>query len=169
MSWFREWLRGDEQPAGPARAVPRGAAAPRPPAAPPAGDVEEGYPGDTWGLPESGPDSVAVLPLRGAQFALDLLIAGAVGALFAFPVPPSLSLGVWLVLVYLPVAVVGRTPGMALLGMRVARVDGAPTVGLGWAAARTVSLFFVVPAFVVDRDTRGLHDRISRTVVLRTR
>ena len=181
MAWFREWLRDEEQAAGPARRPPAepapgradasGGRGPRPGGSRGAGPAEAAspYPGESYGLPEHGPDSVAVLPLRGLQFVLDLLLAGAVGAVFAFPVPPSLSLAVWVLLVLVPVAVVGRTPAMALLGMRVARMDGAATVGFGWAAARTVSLFFVLPAFVVDADARGLQDRISRTIVLRTR
>jgi len=57
---------------------------------------------------------------------------------------------------------------MVLTGLRAVRVDGADRVGL-WALARTVSLFFIVPALIMDRDGRGLHDRVSRTVVIRTR
>ena len=67
-----------------------------------------------------------------------------------------------------PVAVLGQTPAMVLTGLRAVRVDGARHVG-AWALARTFSLFFVVPALIMDRDGRGLHDRVSRTVVVRTR
>ena len=67
-----------------------------------------------------------------------------------------------------PVAIIGQSTAMVLTGLRVVRVDGAARVG-GWAIARTVSLFFIVPALIMDRDGRGLHDRVSRTVVIRTR
>ncbi|WP_018335764.1 RDD family protein [Actinomycetospora chiangmaiensis] len=131
-------------------------------------DPDDGYPGKDLGLPESGPGAVASPPLRLGQFVLDLLVGGLVAAAISFPAPATLSLVVWAVLVTLPVAVIGQTPAMVLTGMRVLRVDGAPRVGL-WALARTVSLFFVVPAAIMDRDGRGLHDRVSRTVVIRTR
>jgi len=169
VTWFREWLQG-----GPVGTAPATAPDARPDAHPAAGpaagaEAEDGYPGQDFGLPVAGPDSVATLPLRGGQFLLDLVIAGVVAALVAFPAPPNLSLAVWAALVWLPVAVVGRTPAMALMGMRVARVDGAASIGPFWALARTVSLFFIVPAFIVDRDARGLQDRVSRTIVLRSR
>ena len=35
--------------------------------------------------------------------------------------------------------------------------------------ASTASVFFIVPALIMDRDSRGIHDRASRTVVIRTR
>lgn len=133
-----------------------------------AGPDAEAYPGQDLGLPEQGPGSVAGPLLRGGQFLLDLLVGGLVASAISFPAPAYLSLAVWAVLVTLPVAVIGQTPAMVLTGLRVVRVDGAPRVGV-WALARTVSLFFVVPALIMDRDARGLHDRVSRTVVVRTR
>lgn len=105
---------------------------------------------------------------RLGQFLLDLLVGGLVASAISFPAPTYLSLAVWAVLVTLPVAIIGQTPAMVLTGLRVLRVDGAARVG-GWALARTVSLFFVFPALIMDRDGRGLHDRVSRTVVVRTR
>jgi uncharacterized RDD family membrane protein YckC len=129
---------------------------------------DEGYPGRDLGLPEEGPGSVAAPLPRGGQFLLDLLIGGLVASAISFPAPAYLSLAVWAVLVTVPMAVLGQTPAMVLTGLRAVRVDGAGRVGV-WALARTVSLFFVVPALVMDRDGRGLHDRVSRTVVVRTR
>ena len=130
-------------------------------------DAEE-YPGRDLGLPEEGPGSVAPPLPRGGQFLLDLLVGGVVASAISFPAPAYLSLAVWAVLVTVPVAVLGQTPAMVLTGLRAVRVDGADRVGL-WALARTVSLFFIVPALIMDRDGRGLHDRVSRTVVIRTR
>jgi uncharacterized RDD family membrane protein YckC len=129
---------------------------------------DEGYPGRDLGLPEEGPGSVAAPLPRGGQFLLDLLIGGLVASAISFPAPAYLSLAVWAVLVTVPMAVLGQTPAMVLTGLRAVRVDSAGRVGV-WALARTVSLFFVVPALVMDRDGRGLHDRVSRTVVVRTR
>ena len=128
----------------------------------------EGYPGRDLGLPQEGPGSVAAALPRTGQFLLDLLVGGLVASAISFPAPAYLSLAVWAVLVTLPVAILGQTPAMVLTGLRAVRVDGAPRVG-GWALARTLSLFFLVPALIMDRDGRGLHDRVSRTVVVRTR
>lgn len=183
MTWFREWLAGGgdahrtaqdaERPAaGPARPAPRASrddSAAKSPADSPA---DEGYPGDRLGLPESGPGSVATLPRRAAQFTLDALLAGLLALLFTFPAPPqNWSLLTWAVIMVVPVAVIGATPAMVLLGLRVVRLDrpGSPGVGLLWTLVRTASVFFVLPALILDRDSRGVQDRASRTVVVTTR
>ncbi len=146
---------------------PRTAARAGSPSGRPATDAE-GYPGRDLGLPEDGPGSVAAPLPRAGQFLLDLLVGGLVASAISFPAPAYLSLAVWAVLVTLPVALIGQTPAMVLTGMRAVRVDGASRVGV-WSLARTVSLFFLVPALIMDKDGRGLHDRVSRTVVVRTR
>jgi hypothetical protein len=133
---------------------------------------DDGYPGERLGLSESGPGSVATLPRRAAQFLLDAVLAGLVAALFTFPaLPQNWSLLSWAVLVVVPLAVLGMTPAMVMLGLRVVRLDrpDAAGVGLLWALVRTASVFFVIPALIVDRDVRGIHDRASRTIVVRTR
>ena len=150
---------GPNEPRTPARPGTRSGAG---------GPDDGGYPGRDLGLPEDGPGSVAAPGPRAGQFLLDLLVGGLVASAISFPAPAYLSLAVWAVLVTLPVALLGQTPAMVLTGLRAVRVDGAPRVG-GWALARTVSLFFIVPALIMDSDGRGLHDRVSRTVVVRTR
>ncbi|MDD7942778.1 hypothetical protein PHK61_30625 [Actinomycetospora lutea] len=173
MAWFREWLEGSggdgraptEPPA--ARETTRETTRETAP-----GALEEGYPGERFGLPEQGPGSVATLGRRGAQFLLDAVLAGVLAALFTYPaLPQNWSLLTWAVLMVVPVAVVGATPAMVLLGMRVVRLDRPerPGVGLLWTLVRTASLFFVIPALIVDRDSRGVQDRASRTVVVKSR
>jgi uncharacterized RDD family membrane protein YckC len=64
----------------------------------------------------------------------------------------------------------GQTLGMHLFGIRVVRVDGKPSRGRvrpGTAAVRTALLFALIPAVVVDKDGRGLHDRLTGTAVVR--
>lgn len=146
------------------------------PASPPSGPGEapdaDGYPGERFGLPETGPGSVATLVRRGGQFLLDSLLAGVVALVFTYPAPPqNWSLLTWAILMVVPVAVIGATPAMALLGMRVVRLDRPESAGVGllWTLVRTASVFFIVPALIMDRDSRGIHDRASRTVVIRTR
>jgi uncharacterized RDD family membrane protein YckC len=66
-------------------------------------------------------------------------------------------------------ALAGRTPGMALLGLRVVAVR-AP--GLSWTAAaiRAVVLaYFPLGAawVLVDRRRQAVHDKLARTAVIR--
>ena len=141
-------------------------------------------PGVRLGLPESGPGSVAAFGVRAAAFAVDAVLSGLVARLF-FPArdldTPDASVGlaplVVLAVVYVVgLALVGQTPGMKLLRLRVQRVGGgllqsAPSasgaLGLLPAALRTALLMLLVPAVVSDRDGRGLHDRASGAVVVR--
>ena len=61
----------------------------------------------------------------------------------------------------------GRTLGMNLFGLRVARTDGDVRVDPVRAVIRTVLLAVLIPALIWDRDRRGLHDRFTDTVVVR--
>ena len=69
--------------------------------------------------------------------------------------------------IWLLTALTGYTLGKRVLGIRVARIDGKP-VGFGMGLLRTLLLLVVVPALVLDKDLRGLHDRAARTVVIRS-
>ncbi|WP_028932784.1 RDD family protein [Pseudonocardia spinosispora] len=128
------------------------------------------YPGQRLELPEEGPDSVAGFGRRTLGFVVDILLSGGLAALFTLPEPPgNWSLLVWALLTVVPTAAFGVTPGMALLGMRVARLGDATFVGVPRALLRTALLFFVLPALITNADGRGLHDRATATVVIRTR
>jgi uncharacterized RDD family membrane protein YckC len=64
----------------------------------------------------------------------------------------------------------GRTPGMALVGVRVVTTRGLP---VSWPAAvvRAVVLAYlplVALWMLVDRRHQGLHDKLARTAVIRT-
>lgn len=151
--WTRSWLPG---------APDRGAGSQ-------SGTVGQ-YPGQRLGLPAQGPGAVAGLGRRLLAFVLDLLLSTALAALFTLPRPPgNWSLLVWAVLTVLPTAVVGVTPGMAVLGLRVVRLETGRPVGVLRALLRTVLLFFVLPAVVLNTDRRGLHDLVANSVVLRAR
>jgi uncharacterized RDD family membrane protein YckC len=63
----------------------------------------------------------------------------------------------------------GRTPGMAVLGVRVVRSDGLP---VHWFAALVRALllaYFPIGALwlIVDRRRQGLPDKIAMTTVVR--
>ncbi|WP_410538836.1 RDD family protein [Streptomyces sp. KL2] len=129
-----------------------------------------GYRGERLGLPQDGPGSIAPLGRRfGAIFvdwglcmliAYGLLTGGDLG-----------SAGNWALLVFavlgvLTVGTVGSTPGKRLLGLRVVSVGGG-RLTLPRAVVRTALLALAVPALVWDRDSRGLHDRLSGAVQVR--
>ena len=131
-------------------------------------------PGVRLGLPADGPGSVSSSGRRAIAFAFDAIASGLVARLLD-PVDAAgaldLSVGLLpvtvLAVVYLVgLLLVGRTPGMRLLGLRVTRLDG-PGVGFVPAALRTALLLLLVPAVITDRDGRGLHDRAAGTVVVR--
>jgi uncharacterized RDD family membrane protein YckC len=83
-------------------------------------------------------------------------------AVVAFPAVLALyNAGFW--------ALVGRTPGMALFGVRVVPGRGGP---LRWPAALVRALVFAVFPIgalgsVVDRRHQAVHDKLARTVVVR--
>ena len=129
-----------------------------------------GYRGEQLGLPESGPGSIARPGRRLAALAVDwglcLLIAyglitdgygQATGnwALLVFFVETTIGLGT-----------LGFTPGKRLFGLRVLALDTG-TVNPLRALLRTVLLCVALPALIWDRDGRGLHDRVARTVEVR--
>lgn len=73
----------------------------------------------------------------------------------------------FLVLVALMLAVSGRTFGMRLLHLQLVRLEGGI---IGWRVVpRTLLTALVIPVLLTDRDSRSVHDRLMRTVVVRTR
>ncbi len=129
----------------------------------------EGYPGDSFGLPESGPGSLAGNGRRFGALTVDWLLAMGLGALIRFDQPsPSVTMAIWMAIGIVAVALVGRTPGQYLFGLEVCGIE-RPGVGFGRAIIRSVLLAFVIPALFTNRDGRGLQDRASGTGVLRAR
>jgi uncharacterized RDD family membrane protein YckC len=61
----------------------------------------------------------------------------------------------------------GATIGQRLLTIEVRRDDGRP-VGVR-AIVRTALLLLVIPVVIVDREGRGMHDRLAGTRLVRTR
>ncbi|MGW5449679.1 RDD family protein [Streptomyces sp. DASNCL29] len=132
--------------------------------------VDFGYRGQGLGLPERGPGSIAPLGRRfGALFidwGLCLLVSYALLSGRNAQVAGNWALLVFLVLSLVTVGTVGATPGKLLLRLRVVG-EGGVRLSLPRAVLRSVLLVVVIPAVVWDRDTRGLHDRLSRAVQIR--
>jgi uncharacterized RDD family membrane protein YckC len=132
-------------------------------------DESDGHPGKRFGLPETGVGSVSSTGRRVGGFLLDLLVAFLIALLFTRPeLPQNLSLLVWAIMTVVFVGVIGSTPGHAIVGIRVARVDAHALVGL-WAIPRAALTFVLIPTLIVDADGRGLHDRLCRTIVITSR
>ncbi|MEU0578935.1 RDD family protein [Streptomyces griseoincarnatus] len=129
-----------------------------------------GYRGEQLGLPEQGPGSIARPGRRIGALAVDwglcLLIAYGLFTDGYDARTGNWALLVFLVLSMLTVGTVGFTPGKRLFGLRVVAADSGrvqPLRGL----LRSVLLCLAIPALVWDRDGRGLHDRLARTVEVR--
>jgi uncharacterized RDD family membrane protein YckC len=131
---------------------------------------DPGYPGDRLGLPERGPGSVARFAPR--LLALDwvacviLVLSFGLDPLYGPPRDSLVALAVLVVEHTILVGLLGNSLGHRLVGIRVARLDGAP-IGLPRGLARAVLLVLVIPPLVMDRDARGLHDFAAGTAVLR--
>jgi uncharacterized RDD family membrane protein YckC len=132
--------------------------------------VDFGYRGQRLGLPEEGPGSIAPLARRvGAIFvdwgmcaliAYGLIAGGELAAANTWTLP------VFVVMVAVTVGTLGMTPGKRLFRLRVVGMDGA-RLTFPRAVLRTFLLGLAIPALVWDRDTRGLHDRLSGAVQIR--
>lgn len=133
------------------------------------------WPGRRHGLPPEGPGAVATTGSRFAALVVDIVIGALLGALVNGYVDDPTSLqrtlttnGPFAVQVIVLQSLTGQSLGMRLIGIRVARLaepEKAP--GFLPVAVRTALLFLVLPAVLLDRDGRGLHDKAGGTVVLR--
>jgi uncharacterized RDD family membrane protein YckC len=138
----------------------------------------ETYPGQRFGLPESGRGSVAGWSRRLGALIIDWIACSIITIAFFYHPSASHAGGsvleqqrLWTLAVFavediLLTGLTGFTIGKRLLGVRVARLDGKP-VGLVRALVRTALLMLVVPAMMMDRDLRGLQDKAAQTVVIR--
>jgi uncharacterized RDD family membrane protein YckC len=124
--------------------------------------------GASLGLPADGPGSLAAFSTRVGAFLVDSLVAALVAGLFTAPqLPGNWSLLSFGVLTVVTLVAAGQTPGMRLLGLRLAHPRAGARLALWRAVVRTGLLVLLVPALLVDADGRGLHDRLTGTAVVR--
>lgn len=132
--------------------------------------------GARLGLPAEGTGSLAPTGTRALALLVDCVASGLIASLFvrrsdlhgvAGHLPGSWSLIPLAIDYVVGLILGGQTLGMHLFGVRVIRVDGGRRVGPVPAVGRTALLFALVPAVIVDRDSRGLHDRLTGTAVVR--
>ena len=137
--------------------------------------LPQAYKGERLGLPKDGPGSIATFGRRTVAFAVDAVLSGLVAGLFVAAISshggtstlPRLWSFVPLTVDYLVgILVAGRTVGMNLLRIRLIRVDRDAAVTPWQILIRTILLYLLAPAVIVDRDGRGLHDRAVATAVV---
>lgn len=124
------------------------------------------------GLPKEGPGALASVMRRTFGVLIDWILAMIIANLLelftdSLGGPAFLGYAVWVVMGIVCGWLFARTPGMAVLGMGVARLDVPGTsVGFWRAAVRTLLTAVLFPAAMVDADGRGLHDRATGTAVI---
>jgi uncharacterized RDD family membrane protein YckC len=133
------------------------------------------WPGRRLGLPEEGPEAAATTGARVAALVVDIAVGWLIGGLVTGYLGEVTAVqqtvvvnGAFALQLVLLQALTGQSIGMRLVGIRVTRAsDPAAVPGLVPAAARTALILLVVPAVILDRDRRGLHDKAAGTVVVR--
>jgi uncharacterized RDD family membrane protein YckC len=126
--------------------------------------------GAALGLPAEGPGALAGFGQRAVAFVVDAVAAALVAGLVTAPdLPRNWSLLSFALITVVFLVLTGQTPGMRLLGLRLAHPNPGQRLALWRAVVRTGLLVLLVPALVVDADGRGLHDRLTDTAVVRER
>jgi hypothetical protein len=135
--------------------------------------LEQAYPGQRRGLPESGPGAVAGWGRRALALVIDWALSMlAVGAFIGQDVWSGDGAAGWAPLVvfgfevWILTTLLGGSAGQLLLGVVIRRTSGAP-LDIFRALARTVLLCLVIPAVIYNRDQQGLHDLAVDSIALR--
>ena len=123
------------------------------------------WPGRHFGLPATGPRSIARFGRRLAAFAIDIALVALISLAF-FKYDIWASLAIFAVTQIIFIILVSGSIGHLLLGMRVVPLKPA-WIGVWRPIVRTVLLALLVPALITDRDRRGIHDRVAGTVLVR--
>lgn len=134
----------------------------------------DAYRGSRYGLPQRGPGSVASLGRRLAAIAVDWFAALVIALVLLRTLDTqdsriaSATLAIFAVQIIVLTWSQGASFGQRLLGLVVAPV-GSQRLRLWSVAVRTLLICVVIPAIVIDRDGRGIHDQLARTIVITRR
>lgn len=123
---------------------------------------EPRWAGEFLGLPESGPASAASYPRRIGAIFIDWFVASGLAMLIAAN-NQWVVLATFVVMHFALLWLFGTTLGKRVFRIQVVQVGGA-TIKLYQAAIRAVLLGLVIPVVLIDRDGRGLHDKLAGTV-----
>ena len=83
--------------------------------------------------------------------------------------PSLFRLGVFVLEVALLTSLGGASAGQRVLGLRVLSWPDNLFLRPGPILLRTILIALVIPAVVTDKDCRGLHDRVAKSVVMRVK
>lgn len=136
--------------------------------------LHPGYAGQRLGLPQDGRGSIASFGEKLLAIVIDLMSSSLIGLLLVRPTSDqgerlwnTVSVGVFIVVTSAGLMTSGRTIGMRVMALQVVRADGRRVGPL--AVVRQILVALLVPALFVNRDRRGLHDRLTSTMVVRIR
>ncbi len=124
--------------------------------------------------PRLGSMKEVTLGRRLAAITLDWLACYAIVAAFSGGIgqmAPSRSpiiLSVFFAEVTILTALTGASLGQKIFGLRVVRFNDGSAISPMQALIRTIFLCLVVTAVTYDENGRGIHERISKTVLTRT-
>ncbi|MDX6287868.1 MAG: hypothetical protein QOG53_3353 [Frankiales bacterium] len=108
---------------------------------------------------------------RLAAYVIDTVASVLVALAFTDPPSTAYSTAVFAAFSiekFLLTALTGASLGQRLTGIEVRALDGTP-VGFRRAAIRTFLVLLIIPVVIIDRDGRGLHDRLAGTRLVRSR
>lgn len=136
--------------------------------------MDFGYPGKRLGMPETGVGSIARMGRRIAALSIDWLTSNLLVAAFFTNLTYGetrfsiTTLVVFVLQTIFFTTVIGASFGQQILGVGIRNVSGAK-LALIPTIVRTLLLALVFPPLIWDRDGRGLHDKLARSVAVRTR
>jgi uncharacterized RDD family membrane protein YckC len=137
--------------------------------------TEGDWRGKRYGLPESGPGSMATFGNRVGAVVVDLVVAGLIGGLgnllTSNPSPvqrQAFGIAALIVLYVVLLPTSGQTFGMRVARLRVVRLRDGGLLGVPAAFLRVFLVVLTIPALFTDRDGRGLHDRAAGSIIVRT-
>ncbi|WP_434741099.1 RDD family protein [Micromonospora sp. SH-82] len=117
----------------------------------------------------SGADQSAV-PSLGRRFGalmIDWILCLLVSYLFADPTRDAWSTVAVLIVEYgFFLGLFGQTPGMYICRIACVSYPDGGRIGIPRALLRGALLALVVPALLMDAERRGLHDRLTRSVIV---
>lgn len=116
----------------------------------------------------------ASLGRRLAALSLDWVVAtfttGLIFPIFASSLAPSLTrLVIFVIEVSVLTALTGASIGQRIMGIRVVSYPEQYFIISSKAFLRTVLIALVVPPLVIDSESRGLHDRFTKSQVVKVR
>ncbi|MFY9677068.1 RDD family protein [Glutamicibacter protophormiae] len=119
------------------------------------------------GRPEKGPGSIGRLPRRLGAICIDWGLSMLL-SWWLFDLNDWATLALFGLGQIIGVGITGHTIGHRVFRMQVQSMDGTavkPLQGL----IRSVLLCLFIPVLIADKDQRGLHDRLAKSILVNIR